>query len=100
MTESSSRFRPEMLALIGVSVPESVLEIPSLLAIAHKVDSCIPFVPTSKSGPSTVPAGESYDASDTSWADEALELGGPSVRAVVHHAIDAYASTHPASDRS
>ena len=45
VTESSNRFRPEMLAQIGVSVPESVLEIPSLFAIAHKVDSFAQFHP-------------------------------------------------------
>lgn len=97
--EFSNRFLLEMLSLIGVTVPEYAFEISDLVALPSKVDFCDRFLPEFEKRAGSVLAGDSDEASVSSWVDETLKPYGPDARILVGRAFEAYAASTAPSAR-
>lgn len=94
----SNRFLAEMLALIGVHVPDYAFEISDLVALQYKVDFCDRFLPefAERAAAADDPSREQ---AVSAWVDETLRPYGPDARMLVRRAFDAYATAQPPSPR-
>ena len=96
--EFSNRFLAEMLALIGVQVPEYAFEISDLVALQYKIDFCDRFLP--EFAQRAAAAGDpSRERAVSAWVDETLQPYGPDARMLVRRAFEAYAADQPPSPR-
>lgn len=94
----SNRFLAEMLALIGVRVPEYAFEISDLVALQYKVDFCDRFLP--EFAERAAAASDSVlERAVSAWVDDTLRPYGPDARMLVRRAFEAYAATEPRSER-
>ena len=97
--EFSNRFLSDMLALIGVKLPEHAFEISDLVGLEYKVDFCERFLPEFEKRADEALAGSADEESVGSWVDDALRPYGPDARVLVRNAFRAYASSREASGR-
>lgn len=97
--EFSNQFLSEMLALIGVSVPDYAFDVSDLVGLQYKVDFCSRFLPEFESEAEAVLSGEVDESAVGDWIDETLAPYGPDARALVSRAFNAYATTVPRSER-
>ena len=95
----SNRFLAEMLALIGVQVPEYAFEISDLVALQYKVDFCDRFLPEFAERAAAAGDDPSRERAVGAWIDETLRPYGPDARMLVRHAFEAYATAEPPSPR-
>lgn len=97
--EFSNRFLAEMLALIGVRVPEYAFEISDLVALQHKVDFCDRFLPEFAQRAAAAGDDPSRERAVSAWVDETLRPYGPDARMLVRRGFEAYATDQPPSPR-
>ena len=96
--EFSNKFLAQMLALIGVSVPEYAFEISDLVPLQYKVDFCDRFLPEFRKRAEAVAENSTSEGDLGMWVDETLQPYGPDARILVRRAFQAYAETGAASD--
>ena len=96
--EFSNKFLAQMLALIGVSVPEYAFEISDLVPLQYKVDFCDRFLPEFRGRAEAVAENSDSERDLSTWVDETLRPYGPDARILVRRAFQAYAETCAESD--
>ena len=94
----SNRFLAEMLALIGVRVPEYAFEISDLVALQYKVDFCDRFLPEFAERAAAA-SDSGRERAVSAWVDDTLRPYGPDARMLVRRAFEAYAAAEPRSAR-
>ena len=96
--EFSNKFLAEMLALIGVSVPEYAFEISDLVPLQYKMDFCDRFLPEFRERAEAAAENSSSERDLGTWVDETLRPYGPDARILVRRAFQAYVETCAESD--
>ncbi|MDE2718420.1 MAG: hypothetical protein OXI33_15605 [Chloroflexota bacterium] len=96
--EFSNKFLAQMLALIGVSVPDYAFEISDLVPLQYKVDFCDRFLPEFRRRAGAVAESSTSERDLSTWVDETLRPYGPDARILVQRAFQAYAATGAESD--
>ena len=92
MKEFSNKFLAQMLALIGVSVPEYAFEISDLVPLQYKVDFCDRFLPEFRGRAEAVAENSASERDLSAWVDDTLRPYGPDARILVRRAFQAYAA--------
>ncbi len=96
--EFSNSFLAQMLALIGVSLPDYAFAISDLVPLQWKVDFCNRFLPEFRRRAESVAANSAPAADLSAWVDETLRPYGPDARILVRRAFEAYAAQCAESD--
>lgn len=94
----AASFLADMLALIGVSLPEFAFDISDLVPLRDKVDFCNSFLPEFEKKASAAVQDGTPDETLNRWVDGALAAYGPDARELVRNGFHAYAASLPDSE--